>query len=72
MLLMHRLHLEEYQEMWPGGREGRDRKLLLTMLMSSSQRNTSTHLWLNKCGFTDSQQGGKIYTMTELGCLSKV
>ena len=55
MSVMHRLHLKEYQEMWPSGREEKHRKSLLTVLMRSSQRNTSTHLWLNKVGFTDPQ-----------------
>lgn len=55
MFLMHRLHLKEYQEMWPNGREEKHRKSLLTMLMRPNQRNTSKHLWLNKVGFIDPQ-----------------
>ena len=50
MFLMHRLHLKEYQEMWPNGREEKHRKSLLTVLMHPSQRNTSKDLWLTKLG----------------------
>ena len=54
MFLMHRLHLKEYQEMWPNGREEKHRKSLLPVNASQPKKYIQRSV-VDKVGFIDPQ-----------------